>query len=272
MKQENIKHPCYNENCIATAKIIHLPVAPKCNIKCNFCNMQVSSCELEQPGISSMILKPENVVEYINSKDKNVEVVGIAGPGDALFNEETFDTLRILKNRTKYPTCICTNGLLLEEKLDKLINLDLDFLSVTINAMDYNVAEQIYSKVIYKNKIFTGIDGAKFLLDKQQRGLKLASENKNFKMKINTVYIPGVNDKEIIKIAKFGLKYKVDIMNIIPVIPNGKFKNVKVDKEKLEELRKEAGKYISQKKVCGRCRADACGYIKRKEMIKCQNK
>ena len=259
------KHPCYNETCIEDAKMMHLPVAPKCNIRCNFCNMQVSSCGLEQPGISSIVLKPKDVLMYLEEKDKNVNVIGIAGPGDALFNPETFETLKIIKENTNYPICICTNGLLLEEKINDLINLDLDFLSVTINALDYEVAEQIYSKVFYNNKEFYGAEAAKLLIDKQQRGICIAAKNKNFKMKINTVYVPGINDNQIIKIAQMCNKYDIDIMNIIPVIPNGKFKDVKIDKLKLEELRKEAEKYVTQKYVCRRCRADACGYIKERK-------
>lgn len=265
MKIGTSKHPCYNEKCITSAKMIHLPVAPKCNIKCNFCNMQVSSCKLEQPGISSSILKPKDVLEYIEKKDRNINVVGIAGPGDALFNEETFETLKIIKEKTDYPTCICTNGLLLEEKLDRLLELDLDFLSVTINALDYEIAKEIYSKVIYNNKEYKGIEAAKLLIDKQQRGLLLASQHKNFKMKINTVYIPGTNDSQMIKIAKMCNKYGIDIMNIIHVIPNGKFKDVKINQQKLEKLRKEAEKYVPQKYICRKCRADACGYIKERE-------
>ena len=97
METKTINHPCYNETCIEKAKMMHLPVAPKCNIRCNFCNMQVSSCNLNQPGISAIVLKPKDVLEYIKKKDASVNVIGIAGPGDALFNEETFETLKIIK-------------------------------------------------------------------------------------------------------------------------------------------------------------------------------
>lgn len=262
MINTQIKHPCYNENCIKEAKMIHLPVAFKCNIKCEFCNKQVSNCKSSQPGISSIMIKPFEVLEYIQNKGGDFSVVGIAGPGDPLFNEETFQTLKILKGQTNYPTCICTNGLLLEDKLLELLELDLDFLSVTVNAMDYKVAEQIYSRVFYNDKQYIGEEAAKLLLSKQQSGIALASEQKNFKMKINTVYIPGINDGEIIKIAKMCNERQIDIMNIIPVIPCGKFINNKVDREHLAKLREEAEKYVPQKMKCGMCRADACGYIK----------
>jgi nitrogen fixation protein NifB len=32
------EHPCFSENARHTTGRIHLPVAPKCNIQCNFCD------------------------------------------------------------------------------------------------------------------------------------------------------------------------------------------------------------------------------------------
>ena len=83
-----------------------------------------------------------------------------------------------------------------------------------------------------------------------------------FRIKINTVYIPGVNDNQILPIAKLAKFYGVRILNIIPVIPSGEFSDIKIDVEKLNNLKEKASKYIVQKDFCGRCRADAYGFIR----------
>lgn len=256
MKKLNVlSHPCFNEECISVVKRLHLPVAPKCNIHCNFCSRQVSCTSLKKPGITKRILKSCEVKDYIENVDKNTCIFGIAGPGEALFNDETFDVLNILKD---YQTCLCTNGLLLEEKIEELINLNLNYLSITINSLDCEIAAKIYDFVNYKGKIYKGKKGSELLIKKQILGMKKASEY-GMHLKVNTVYIPGVNDSQIVPISKLCRDYNVDIMNIIPVMSEN-FESENIN-EKVKELRKKASTYVTQKERCARCRADVYGYI-----------
>jgi nitrogen fixation protein NifB len=155
---------------------------------------------------------------------------------------------------------LCTNGLLLEEKIDELIEYNLKYLSITINALDYKIGAQIYNTVKYNEITYHGLEASKLLIDKQLKGFEVASKL-NIHIKINTVYIPNINESEIIKIAKLCKEFNVTIMNIIPLMPAGKFSNLKVDNIILNKLRNEASQYVSQKQKCGRCRADAKGYI-----------
>ncbi|MDP4269500.1 MAG: nitrogen fixation protein NifB, partial [Bacteroidota bacterium] len=37
-------HPCFNEGVKHTQARVHLPVAPKCNIQCNYCNRLYDCC------------------------------------------------------------------------------------------------------------------------------------------------------------------------------------------------------------------------------------
>ncbi len=254
-------HPCFNESCISKIKRLHLPVAPKCNIHCNFCDKKITCANINKPGIAKRILKPEELKTYIKNVDNRKCVFGIAGPGEALYNDETFTCLNILKDNT---TCLCTNGLLLSDKLELLLTLNLNFLSITINSLDYSIANKIYSSVTYEGKTYKGIQGVKLLLSKQILGLELASKTK-IKLKVNMVYVPGVNDNQVIPIAKLCKAYRVNIMNIIPLIPSGKFIDNKVDENKLKQLKAEASEYVLQKNFCSHCRADAYGYINGKE-------
>lgn len=82
-------HPCFNRESAGTCGRVHLPVAPKCNIMCNFCNRKYDCVSETRPGVTSAVLTPEQAVLYMDKvleKEPNVTVCGIAGPGDPLAN------------------------------------------------------------------------------------------------------------------------------------------------------------------------------------------
>jgi nitrogen fixation protein NifB len=77
---------------------IHLPVAPKCNLQCNYCDRSFDCANETRPGVSSVLLSPFQAVTYLKAvyaKMPHLTVVGIAGPGDPFANPvETMETLR----------------------------------------------------------------------------------------------------------------------------------------------------------------------------------
>ena len=77
-------HPCFNEKMHDKVGRIHVPIAPKCNIQCNFCNRKIDKCE-HRPGVSKGIMTPEQAADRVDEALKefggNLRVVGIAGPG-----------------------------------------------------------------------------------------------------------------------------------------------------------------------------------------------
>ena len=81
-------HPCFTAKCSDYARI-HLPVAPKCNMQCNYCLRKYSCVNESRPGVVARVMLPEDAVDwYLQMKDKvpKLTVAGIAGPGDALAN------------------------------------------------------------------------------------------------------------------------------------------------------------------------------------------
>ncbi len=78
------------------------------------------------PGLPVPFSAPGDALERIRTscidRNENITVIGIAGPGDPLANEATFEVLGAI-NR-EFPEiilCVSTNGLLLPEKLDDLL-------------------------------------------------------------------------------------------------------------------------------------------------------
>jgi nitrogen fixation protein NifB len=265
-------HPCYNEKLHDKIGRIHLPVAPKCNIACKFCKRSVGEeCCEHRPGVSHSILKPEDVEDYLKEiikKVPNLKVVGIAGPGDSLFNKETFETFEIIHD--KFPDlikCLSTNGLLLPKYVKKLADLDVKTITVTVNAIDPKILKDIVDWVYYDKKVYRGEEGAKILIENQIEGIKKAYEE-GLIIKINTVLIPEINLEHVVEIAKT-LKDYAYIQNIIPLIPMYKMRNLRRPTcMEMSSVRDKCEEYIKQFRACQQCRADAVGLLSEAKILK----
>ena len=58
------KHPCFDSKARHEFGRVHLPVAPKCNIQCNYCDRQYDCCNESRPGVTSIVLSPKQALEY----------------------------------------------------------------------------------------------------------------------------------------------------------------------------------------------------------------
>ena len=50
------EHPCYDKNAQHKFGRVHLAVAPKCNIQCNFCVREFDCVNESRPGVTSKVL------------------------------------------------------------------------------------------------------------------------------------------------------------------------------------------------------------------------
>jgi len=263
------EHPCFGGD-HSKAGRIHLPVAPGCNIKCGFCERKFDCANESRPGVTSRVLTPEQAVERVRLVKLHMEkqggaqlkVVGIAGPGDPLANPKTFETFRQVKAAFPEMTlCLSTNGLRLPEMIGTLTELDLHSLTVTINALTAETGARVYEWVRIDGLKVSGEEAAALLLERQFEGVRLAAAA-GLLVKINHVYIPGVNDHETLDLAVKVRSLGANMMNIIPVIPIGLFRNVEPPSGSLMEMvRNQAELILSQARHCQQCRADAAGVV-----------
>ncbi|EHJ01839.1 Radical SAM domain protein [Clostridium sp. DL-VIII] len=256
-------HPCLGGEAHFKYGRIHLPVSPSCNIQCKFCKRGFNKSEV-RPGVSSLILTPEQAVETVRKAIKlcpEISVVGIAGPGDTLATDHALETFRLIKK--EFPeliNCLSTNGLRLEERAEEIVDAGVQTVTVTVNAIDARIQKDICSFVIdeYGNKL-KGEEGARKLIDAQLRGIKKISEL-GVIVKINSVLIPGINDAHIKEIARVTKELGASILNIIPLIPQNELSHLEAPTcEVLNKCRGEAGEYLDVFRHCKHCRADACG-------------
>ena len=258
-----LRHPCFQETCHGQYGRIHLPVAPKCNIQCAFCDRKYDCVNESRPGVASKVITPAEALQRMAQAleaEPRICVAGIAGPGDPLANRETFETLALL--REAYPDlilCTSTNGLALEESLDELLAAGLDTLTVTVNAVSADTAEKIYCSVGVSDRKTSGKQAQlQEFLERQWAGLRKSCE-RGLTVKVNTVLIPGVNESEIDEIAQQAQKAGAAVMNVMPLIPCGKMSSHRAPE--LGAARARAGQWMRQFTFCRQCRADACGVI-----------
>ncbi|MBI5025303.1 MAG: nitrogenase cofactor biosynthesis protein NifB [Nitrospirae bacterium] len=258
-------HPCFSKEAHHKFARIHLPVAPVCNIQCRYCMRKYDCANESRPGITSRVLTPAEALERVRAlvrRNEKLSVIGIAGPGDPLANDSTFEVLRAIHR--EFPElilCASTNGLYLSDRLEDLVKSGVRSLTITMNAVTPETAEKIYSWVSYRGRRYTGRDAAECLLCNQWRGLRNAIDA-GLIVKVNSVLIPGVNDKEIPLIAWLAGGKGADIMNIIPLIPQAEFEYLqRPTRETINRMREDCIRYIPQMTHCRQCRADAFGIL-----------
>ena len=260
-------HPCFNKDAAGKVARVHLPVAPECNIQCKYCSRKYDCVNESRPGVSSSVLSPQQSVLYLEKIAEKVPlgVVGIAGPGDAFAQPElTLETIKLCRER--FPNllfCLSTNGLALPDYIEELAESGVTHVTITINALDPEVGQNIYHWVRYKKKNYRGIDAARVLIDRQIESVMLLKEY-GITVKINTIFIKGVNEDQILPIAKMAKAYGCEMQNIIPLIPveGTVFENITEPScTVIEDMRSKAQKFISQSRHCKRCRADAAGIL-----------
>ncbi|HEX7511661.1 MAG TPA: radical SAM protein, partial [Chitinivibrionales bacterium] len=217
------KHPCFNDAARHTHERVHVPVAPRCNVQCNFCNRKFDCASESRPGVTSALLSPLQALTYarkLAQSGHTISVVGIAGPGDPFANaEETMETLRLI--REEFPDmllCVATNGLDVLPYVRDLAGLSVSHVSITVNTILPREGAAIYAWVRYNRKLYRGEEGAAVLWERQAAAI-CALRRENVLIKINTIVLPGINDASIGTIAQTVAKLGATVMNCMPLYP-----------------------------------------------------
>jgi len=261
-------HPCFNKKSCKDFGRVHLPVAPACNIQCNFCNRKFDCVNESRPGVTSSILSPDQAMAYLADvvgAKPNTAVVGIAGPGDPFANgDKTMETLT--KVRAAYPEmllCVATNGLNIHPYLDELAAVNTTHVSITINAVNPEIGAKIYAWVRNGKRSVGPLQGAELLLERQLAAVKGLKE-RNIMVKVNSIILSGINDDHMPEVAKKMGDMGVDIFNCMPYFPTkgSNFENMEEPgKDLVKKIRKAAQVFVPQMTHCKRCRADAVGLL-----------
>lgn len=261
-------HPCFNAEVKGHCGRVHLPVAPKCNILCNYCNRKFDCVNESRPGVSSAVLSPTQAITYLEQvlkAEPRITVAGIAGPGDPFANpRETMETLRLIRRRfPELLLCLASNGLGLPPFLDELAELKVSHVTITVNAVTPEIGSRIYGWVRDQKRVYRGLMGAALLLRRQLAAIA-GLKARGLVVKINTIVIPGVNEHHVPAVAREMAELGADLLNCMPVYPNADTPFGELSEPEpatMAAIRAAAGEFLPQMRHCTRCRADAVGLL-----------
>jgi nitrogen fixation protein NifB len=265
-------HPCYSEEAHHYFARMHVAVAPACNIQCNYCNRKYDCSNESRPGVVSELLTPKqaiNKVLAVAAAIPQMTVLGIAGPGDPLANPaRTFETFEQLSARAPdIKLCVSTNGLTLPQYVDEIAKHNIDHVTITINCVDPEVGAKIYPWIFWENKRIFGIEGARILIEQQQKGLQMLTD-RGILVKVNSVLIPGVNDEHLKEVSKIVKAKGAFLHNVMPLIAEpehgtyyGIMEQPEPTPEMLQDLQDACAGDMAMMRHCRQCRADAVGLL-----------
>jgi nitrogen fixation protein NifB len=261
-------HPCFSAEAKHTNSRMHVPVAPKCNIQCNYCNRSYDCVAESRPGVTSTVLEPwqaERYADELIAADPSMSVVGIAGPGDALANADaTLETMRLVHaGHPETALCVATNGLALPAHADALADAGVSHVTVTVNAVDPDIGKWLYAWVRDGKNVLRGRAAAELLWNRQREGIaRLVA--RGVTVKINTIIVPGINENHAGAVAEACKALGATIHNCMAMVPvaGAEFADVPAPSaEEMTTARAAAAAHLPQMEHCARCRADAVGRI-----------
>lgn len=265
-------HPCYSEEAHHYFARMHVAVAPACNIQCNYCNRKYDCSNESRPGVTSERMTPEQAalkVVAVANKVPQLSVLGIAGPGDSMFDwRKTFETFaQVEKRLPDLKFCVSTNGLALPDHIDRLAEHNIDHVTITINMVDPEVGTLIYPWIYFNGKRYTGLDASKILHERQMESLE-ALATKNILVKVNSVMIPGVNDQHLLDVNAAIKARGAFLHNVMPLISDpahgthyGLTGQRGPSPAELKELQDKLAGGANLMRHCRQCRADAVGML-----------
>ncbi len=272
IRRQVADHPCYSEQAHHHFARMHAAVAPACNIQCHYCNRKYDCANESRPGVVSELLSPEQAVRKalaVAAAIPQMSVLGIAGPGDPLVNpERTFATFRLLAEKAPdLKLCVSTNGLALPDAVSELARHNVAHVTITINCIDPDVGAQIYPWIFWQGRRVRGREAAAILIEQQQKGLAMLAE-RGILAKVNSVMIPGVNDRHLVEVSKAVKAKGAFLHNLMPLIAeaeHGTFYGVMGQRSptpaELKALQDECAGDMALMRHCRQCRADAVGLL-----------
>ncbi|ABD89995.1 nitrogenase cofactor biosynthesis protein NifB [Rhodopseudomonas palustris] len=270
---EKVKnHPCYSEQAHHHFARMHVAVAPACNIQCNYCNRKYDCANESRPGVVSEKLTPEQAAKKVLAVASSVPqmtVLGVAGPGDPLANpQKTFKTFELVSaTAPDIKLCLSTNGLMLPDHVDRIQAMNVDHVTITINMIDPEIGAKIYPWIFYNHRRYEGVEASKILSERQLLGLEMLTA-RGILVKVNSVMIPGVNDKHLVEVNKAVKSRGAFLHNIMPLISEPEHGTVYglsglrgPSAQELKALQDACEGEMNMMRHCRQCRADAVGLL-----------
>ena len=222
---------------------LRISVTDRCNLRCVYCN-PLGGCDFIEHG---EILRFEEIHRlgglFVESGIKKIRITG----GEPLVRRNVVSLVgQLAKIEGVEDLSLTTNGVLLESMAEKLKSAGLKRINISMDSCH----EECYENI-------TGFD----LLGQVLAGVHKAIEAGLSPVKINSVIIKGVNDSQILSLAKMSVDLPVTV-RFIEYCPTAKFSKFENDCVPSDDIRRiierEFGSLSSF--VSSRVNGPACGF------------
>lgn len=189
----------------------------KCNLKCSFCNLKNTNKGIPLQKVTSILNSAKNL---------GIKTIVLTG-GEPFLHPKLFEIIRFAKKKG-FGTNVTTNGILIKEHIQKILDSELDSISVSLDG---------------SKKIHDSLRGVKGSYDKLLEGLnELKKYRKRIKVSIYFV-VTRRNVQDLIQVynltKKLGFEFNFWPVNNVPSLNLKKPAEVKAYKDSLKFLKKE---------------------------------
>lgn len=265
---------CEHIPCILNAStdrgMLHLPVAPRCNIQCSYCDHSGDCANHSPRGNATVLLTPQQACAFageILERESRITCVGISGPGEPLANSaETFEALSLVRrNYPSIPFFLATNGINASEHVERLVSLGVEVCTISINALQPRTLGPLLEWVHGPSGILVGEEAASFLVARQLEAIRVLSSS-GITVRINTQVFGGINESEVEAIAREAALRGARYHHIRSFEPPGSRKSAfslvpAPNVERLALARRLASRHLTLIEHCNLCSADSTGCL-----------
>jgi nitrogen fixation protein NifB len=156
---------------------------------------------------------------------------------------------------------------MLPDYVDRIKQLNVDHVTITINMIDPEIGAKIYPWVHYRRRRYRGIEGVKILHERQMEGLQALKEA-DILCKVNSVMIPGINDHHLAEVNQAIRARGAFLHNIMPLISSpehGTYFGLNGQRgptpKELKSVQDQCSGNMKMMRHCRQCRADAVGLL-----------
>lgn len=204
---------------------IRISITDRCNLRCVYC--------MPEEGIKLVkhddVLSYEEIIRLCRQFVKiGISKVKITG-GEPLVRKDVHKLIKAIKKIDGIDNVtLTTNGILLENQIDDLVNAGLDAVNISIDTLE----EERYREITRLGDI-----------NKVMKGIKKCLTYKNLKIKINCVPIKGENEEELLDLINLCKDNDISI-RFIEVMPIGLGRNMEgfTDEEIIDMVEHNLGK------------------------------
>ena len=191
------------DNCNRHLNYLRISITDRCNLQCRYCVPDDRIPKLSH----SEILTYEEILRVVRVATRlGISKVRVTG-GEPLVRKGVYDFFeKLIATEGLKDVSLTTNGVLLKDNLRKIKSAGIARINVSLDTLNRKKYRQI-----------TGYDE----FDRVWRGIEKAHEMGFYPIKLNIVALNGVNDDELVEMARLSFRYPFHI-RFIEYMPMGR--------------------------------------------------